>query len=183
MCPTHRPNKLKYWNMEKRKVYCRAKWGECVALLTPWWLGGDSFLGKIWGEGGRECDFLLRGRWWGNRAVLQESGAEPVDTILHLNGALVPAELNDKVPWGGIWTLPQGSTLVSWLLFSYLFIPSLPWLATIELPFGTLRKSRRLKEAYFLPTRNGDTEKICTQEPHRVLLSFKSAWKEYKVMY
>lgn len=30
--------------------------------------------------------------------MLQESGAEPVDTILHLNGALVPAELNDKVP-------------------------------------------------------------------------------------
>ena len=42
------------------------------------------------------CDFLLIGRC--NRAVFQESCAQPEVTFLHLGGALVPAgELKDVV--------------------------------------------------------------------------------------
>ena len=56
--------------------------------------------------------------------------------LFHLVGALVSAKhLKDIVyiPWGGTRTLPQGCTIVSWLLLLCLHIPSLSWLAT----FGT----------------------------------------------
>ena len=98
-------------------------------------VGGEVFIGKIWGEGCRVCGFLLIGWWWGNRAVLQESCAQPEVTILHLGGGLSSAEeLKDitmYIPWGGTRTLPQGCTVVSWLLLPCLCIPCLPWLVTI----------------------------------------------------
>ena len=35
------------------------------------------------------------------------------------------------IPWGGTRILPQGCTIVPWLLLLCLHIPSLPWLATV----------------------------------------------------
>ena len=35
------------------------------------------------------------------------------------------------IPWGGTRTLPQGCTVVSWLLLPCLCIPSFPWLAIL----------------------------------------------------
>ena len=49
---------------------------------------GVVFIEKIWGEGYRVCDFLLIGWWGGNRAVLQESCAQPAVTIIHLGESL-----------------------------------------------------------------------------------------------
>ena len=55
--------------------------------------------------------------------------------IFHLVGISVSAkQLKDIVmctPWGGIRTLPQGCTVVSWLFYPCLCIPSLPWSATV----------------------------------------------------
>ena len=48
---------------------------------------GELFIGKVWGEGCRVCNFLLIG-WWGNRALFQESCAQPEIAILHLGGGL-----------------------------------------------------------------------------------------------
>ena len=41
--------------------------------------------GKMWDEGFRVCGFLLTRWWWNNRAVFQESCAQPEVTILHLS--------------------------------------------------------------------------------------------------
>ena len=49
---------------------------------------GEVFIGKIWGEGCKVCDFPLTGWWWGNWTVLQESGFQPEVTTLHLGGDL-----------------------------------------------------------------------------------------------
>ena len=53
---------------------------------------GKVFAGKIWGEGGKECDLLLIGSWWGNRVVPQEFCAQSEVIILHMGGALVLAK-------------------------------------------------------------------------------------------
>ena len=45
------------------------------------------FTGKIWGEGGRVCDFLLIGWWGGNGAVLSLQLLSSTGV-----GALVPTE-------------------------------------------------------------------------------------------
>ena len=49
---------------------------------------GRVFMGKIWSEGSRVCDFLLIGWWRGNRVVFQESCVQPEVTILHQGGGL-----------------------------------------------------------------------------------------------
>ena len=50
------------WNLEKRKVYRRAKPGEWVAhaqkVQTPWWFSRKSFIGKIFRDGCRACEFF-----------------------------------------------------------------------------------------------------------------------------
>ena len=54
--------------------------------IVPGGFWGTVFKGQIGGEGFKVCDFLLFG-WWGrNRAVPQESCAQPEITILHLGG-------------------------------------------------------------------------------------------------
>ena len=60
-----------------------------------WW--GEFFIGKIWGEGYKVCDFLLIGWWWGYRAVFQESCSQPKVTILYLGEGLPAEELEDIV--------------------------------------------------------------------------------------
>ena len=67
--PTHsEANKLKCQSLEQRKGYCRTKQGEGVAHARknpqlPDGFQGEVFIGKIWGEGCRMCDFLLTA-WW-----------------------------------------------------------------------------------------------------------------------
>ena len=79
---------------------------------------------------GRVCDFLLIGWWWGNRVML--SLKLPSSTSV---GALVPTEelkgIVMCIPSGGTRILPQGCTIVSWLLLLCFCIPPLPWLATV----------------------------------------------------
>ena len=69
--------------------------------------------------------------WWCSRNLVL-SLKLPSSTWVR---ALVPAEeLKDIVmyiPWGGTRILPQGCTIVSWLLPPSFCIPSLPWLATV----------------------------------------------------
>ena len=60
-----RPNKLKHWSLEKKKVYNRANQtrrlgGSCSENPTPPIIFRKKFLiGKLWGEGCRVCDFIL----------------------------------------------------------------------------------------------------------------------------
>ena len=63
------------------------------------------------------------------------------------------------VPWGGTRTLPQGCTIVSWLLLSHLCIPSLSLLATVESALWIQGRSWSLK---FVPYKQGmgDTERL-----------------------
>ena len=106
--------------------------GEWVApALKPWtpqWFSAKSFYRHNLGEGCRVCGFLLTGWWWDNWVVLQESWVQP--EVTSWVGALVPAEeLNDIVmyiPWGRTRTLPQGCTVVAWLLLPCFCICSLP---------------------------------------------------------
>ena len=44
------------------------------------------------------------------------------------------------IPWGGTRTLPQGCTIVSWLLLPCLCIPFLPWLSSVWNCPSKLRK-------------------------------------------
>ena len=73
--------------------------------------------------------------------------------------------------WGGTRTLPQGCTIVSWLLLPCLCIPSLPWLATVQICPLELREGPGV---WGLFPRNGGQKGFCAQEPHRVLLSFSA---------
>ena len=41
----------------------------------------------------------------------------------------------------------------------------------LHLPLGTLGRSRRRNEVYFYKEAARDTDRLCAQEPHRVLLS------------
>ena len=63
--------------------------------------------------------------------------------------------LRKYIPSGGTRTLPEGCTTV------FLTTPLLPSLISscLNLTFGTQGRSRRLNEAYFLPTRNGGHRK------------------------
>jgi len=109
-------------SLEKRKVYLRAKPGEWVAhaqkVQTPWWFSRKSFIGKIFREGYRACEFF----WLVGPEVTEWDFRNPnhqpsvglrsqhVVTILHQVrvGASVPVEeLGDVlyVAWGGTRTL------------------------------------------------------------------------------
>ena len=84
------------------------------------------------------------------------------------------------IPWSGTRTQPQGRTIVSWLLLPCLCIPSLPWLATVQICPLELREGHGGWSLF--PTRNRGTWKgFCAQEPLRVLLSFMSrSWSVNK---
>ena len=123
------------------------------------------------------CDFLLIGWWRGNREALQESCAQPEVTILNLGGGFSSAEeLNSIVvyiPWGGTRTLPQACTIVSWLLLPPFCIRCLPGLATVWIYFLKLREGHgSWVKPIFYKQETKDTKRICTRDPHGVLLSF-----------
>ena len=90
---------------------------------SPIVLGEKFLIGKIWDEGHGACDFLMIGYWWGNRAVLQESCAQPEDTTLHLGGSLSCCRRTQKVcyiylSWAGTQVL-LGFISSIWILSSF----------------------------------------------------------------
>ena len=84
--------KPKHQNLDHRKVYSRAKQGECVTnaqnTQVPQWFLGRSFYTQNLRWQITLCDFLLIGWQWGNRVVLQETSAQLEITKLHLGGVL-----------------------------------------------------------------------------------------------
>ena len=84
--------------------------------------------------------------------------------FFHLVGVLISAkQLKDIVlciPLGGTKILPQAALL--FLVCPYLFLHLLPSLIStcLNLPVRTQGRSRRLDEASFLKTRNGDPERL-----------------------
>ena len=122
------------------------------------------------------ADFLLPGWWWGRRMVLQGSVLSLKLLSSTWVGAWVPAEeLKDTATYilrgGGTRTLPH-SSLFAIPPFSQHSLSSLTS-NSLNLPFRTQGRSRRLSEAYFLPTRNGGHRKdLSPRAPHRVLLCF-----------
>ena len=91
----------------------------------------------IWG-GGQSlhslllcADFLLIGWWWGDRAVLQESGAQPEVTILHLGGGLSSYRRTQRYCY--VYSLRRNQDPTPSLhycplaAFPLFLIPSLPW--------------------------------------------------------
>ena len=76
------------------------------------------------------------------------------------------------IPWWGARILPQGCTIVTWLFLPCLCISFLPWLAS-EPALWNLRKVMEAEWSLFPVIKKQGTQKgFCTQEPHRVLLSF-----------
>ena len=97
---------------EQRKANCRSKQGEQVAhAQNTWTFDGfqrSVFIGKIWGEGCRVCDFFPD--WL--VVLTGQCSRNPVFSVKLLSstwvGAFVPAEdLTDImcIPWGGTSTL------------------------------------------------------------------------------
>ena len=157
-----RPNKPKSQSLEQRKVYCRAKQGEWVThaqknLNSPIVFWGEVFIGKIWGEGCRACDFLLIGLRTGQCSRhLVLSLKLPSSTWL---GVLV---LQKNSRYCYVYSLRRNQDPAPRLHYCFLIAPplslySLPSLIRncLNLPFGTQGRLRRLNEAYFLQTRNG----------------------------
>ena len=149
-----RPKKWKHWSL-KRKVYCWAKQGEQSAhvqkSLTPWWFWGRVFIGKIWGEWCRMCDFVW---WWGNRAIFQEFCAQPEVTVLHLGGGLSSCRRTQR--YCHVYSFKRNQDFVPSLHYCFLtapplFLHSLPSLISncLDRPFGTQRRSRRLKPSSY----------------------------------
>ena len=92
--------------------------------------------------------------------------------IFHLLGVLEGVQRYCSLyPLKGTRILPQGWTIVSWLLLPCLCIPSPPWLATVwNCPLKLWEGHRGWN--LFLKNKNQGMQKdFCTQEPHRVLLS------------
>ena len=152
--------KTSIWSRER--FFCRTKQGEWMAYSQPSKFPNDFqgkvFMHKIWSEGCRVCDFLLIDWWWGNRVVFQESVFRLKLLSSTWARTLVPIQypmgIVMYILWGRTRTLPQICTTFSWLLFSWLCISSLPWLAVILTFLWDLGKSSNL-EVYFLQTRNG----------------------------
>ena len=119
-------------------------------LELPKWFRGKVFIGKIWEEGCRACDFLLIGWWWSNRVVLQESCAQPEFTILHLHGGLSSCRKTQRYCY--VYSLRRNQDPAPRLRCCFqtvlpLTLYSLPPLISIcwNLPFGTQARSWRLK--------------------------------------
>lgn len=115
------------------------------------------FQGRISWGGGQAlrylslcADFLRIGWWWGNREGLQESRAQPEVTVLHLVGALAPAEelkdILEYISWGGTRTLPKAA-LFFFFLFDYSsFLSAFPDKKLFE---SALWSSGKVKEAWW----------------------------------
>ena len=127
--------------------------------------------------GMRAAEFVtLMGWWWGNRAVLQESCAQPEVTILHLGrGPSSVKELKDIVMhifWIGTRMLSQGCTTI-WLFLLCFSIPSLPWWAIVWIhPLERREGQGGWMKPISCRQEMQNTEQICTPEPHRNLLGF-----------
>ena len=151
---------------------------------------GKVFIGKIWSEGCRVYGFLLIDWWWDYREMLQESCTQPEVAILHLGGGLsfcrtqryyyIYSLRRNQDPAPG----PQGCTIASWLLLLCFCILSFPRLATVWICSLKLREGLGgwMKLTSYKPE-IVDTEKLCTWELQRVLLSFKSHRSLYLLHY
>ena len=84
-------------------------------------------------------------------------------------GALLPTEelkgIAIYIPWVPTRTLPQGCTIVSWLLLPCFCISSLPWLATVRICPLELREGQRgwMKPISYKQEMGG-MKGICIQE-------------------
>ena len=130
------------WSGE-RIIYCRAMQGEqdgswSKDLNSPMGFREEVFIGKIWREVCRVCDFPLIGLWWGNSVVFQKSQPsafwfQPAwgpHSLLSLKlpsstwvGALLPVEelrdmcqIDMHIPLGGTRIRPHGCTVVSFCI-------------------------------------------------------------------
>ena len=177
---TVRPNKQKCRSLEQRKVYCRPskenRWFVLKRPELPDGFQGEVFIGKIWGAGCRVCDFLPIGWWWGNRAVLQESHAQPEVTILHLSGVLSSCRRTQRYY---VYPLRRNQDPAPSLHCCFLSAPPLFLCPLPSLISNCLNLHREGLGGWSLfpaNQKNGDTERLLyLGEPHRVLLSFKTA--------
>ena len=136
---------------------------------TPQWFGGESFYRP---NLGRELQgvWLLISWWWGERTVcirnLELSLKLPFSIwVGGLSSCIRTQSYLYVYPFRRNQDLPQGCTIVSWLLLPYLCIPSLPWLATVWTCPLELREGHGgwMKPISYKQGMR-DTERICTQE-------------------
>ena len=162
-------NKPKHWNLEQRKVCCRATQRERVAYAKQkkkkkgkfWCLFfWEKFLiENMWGKGCNVYDFLLIGWWWGNRWCSRNlvfSLELPSSTWVK---TLILGKRTER--YCHIFSLRRNQDPASKLQYCFLatpplFLPSLPSLISncLNLPFGTQKRSVRLNEVYFLQIGN-----------------------------
>ena len=133
-------------------------------LKLPNDFGGEVFICKIWCEGPRVFDFILIGWWWSNRAVFQESSAQPEVANLHLDGDLSSCRRSQRYYVHSLGKNQDPALRLHYCFFTDLFfcIPFLPWLATVFI--CPRSKSKRLNKSYFLQSKMGDTGSICIWE-------------------
>ena len=134
-----------------------------VPLIWPqvvsWWASVVLKVIKLWPSlWNEECFIkqLTSSIWWGF------SSAEELKDIVMC------------VPWGGTRTLPQGCTIVSWLFLPCFCMPSLPWLATVWTCPLELREGHGGWSLFLTNKKWGTQKDFCAQEPHKVLLGFKT---------
>ena len=127
---------------------------------------GEIFIGKIWGEGCRVCDFLLIGWWWGNKAVLQESCPQSEITILHRGNLL---QKNSKILL--CIFLERNQDPAPRLHDGFLTVPPFFLNSLSSLTSSCLNLPLELREGqggWMKPIsykqETGDTERICTRE-------------------
>ena len=116
--------------------------------------------------------------------MFQEPCAQPEVTILLLGGGLSSCRRTQRYYY--VYSLRRNQDSAPRLYYCFLtapplFLRSLPSLISnsLNLPFGTQGKSKRLNESYFLQTRKGwegrgrPRKDLCPEGPHRVLLRFR----------
>ena len=120
-------------SLEQRKVYCRAKQGECVACAqtTPWWFSGKFLKAKYWMRvAGCVTFFRLVGGEFTGRCSRNLVLSLKL-TLLYLGGSLSSCRRTQRyiviyILWGGTKALLYRCTIVYWLLFLCFCIPSPP---------------------------------------------------------